>query len=259
MHVDHGFRVVACLEERVPFAGVNGWQAKEVRDFGEAHCVHAACSVAVDLGSGEFGIPHRNDDERNETTLAGAATPFFNHEVVIGLHAKQREFLVLCFSEGLPAETREGWEAQGRFGVVCVHVGKSCCLIPASLAHFFIGDRKHRALFGIEANSGDDATHWNLEVLVAPEVGELSTRAVVANDVERVVHAIELEVVDAQALEARTNVEVLLGEAAGPDIGRFDDVIIDRNDLRDDALCVGRSWIGSGDGHGSPRGRRYRG
>ena len=143
--------------------------------------------------------------------------------------------------------------------MVCVHVLKAGGLIPASLAHFFIRDRKHGSLFNVEANSGDDSTHRDLEVFVTPEVGELSAGAVVANDVERVVHAVELEVVDAQALEARTGFEVLLGKATRPDIGRFDDVIIDRNDLWDDALGVGRSGIGSGDGHGSPRGHGCRG
>ena len=86
-------------------------QAKTVREFREAHRVHAASSVAEDLIGSQLWVPQRNDDEGNETTIR-PCTPLFNLVVVVGLDAQQRQFFVFGFSEGLTTKARQGGETQ---------------------------------------------------------------------------------------------------------------------------------------------------
>ena len=86
----HGVPSVARGEERIPIAAVDARQTEVRRDLAERDRAHTTRGVALDLVGGERRIPQRHEAQRDQSTAAGPA-PLFDHPVVVGLDAEQRE------------------------------------------------------------------------------------------------------------------------------------------------------------------------
>ena len=134
VHAHDGARIRAGRPERLPVARVDRRQIDPRGAFAERNGAHAAGGVAIDLLDREVDVPQRDQTQRDEATV-GAAAPFVDHPVVVGLHAQQRELFVLGVLEELPAEAGVVGEAQRRLDVVHVHVGQPCLRLPATGAH----------------------------------------------------------------------------------------------------------------------------
>ena len=120
-------------------------QAERVRVLGEGDGVAALGRAAADLGGGQLGVPQRDHGERDEPALAVAGAPLVDHPVVVGLHAEERELLVVALEEGLAAEAGQRVrEADRRVDVVGVHVGQPLGLLPAPGADLVEGGRRRR-------------------------------------------------------------------------------------------------------------------
>ena len=78
------------------------------------------------------------------------------------------------------------------------------------------------------ADGGDDAAVGDDQVLVHPEVG---LDAALVDEVPCVGRAVELQVLDALALDPRADVAVLRRQPVVPHVGRLDDVVVDADDL----------------------------
>ena len=92
-------------------------------------------------------------------------------EVVPGLHAQERELLVLRLVEDLAAVARERGEEQRRQHVALVHVGDPRRGLVAALAHVVVGDGLGRELLAPLAGDRVEAGRDDLAVLVDPELG----------------------------------------------------------------------------------------
>ena len=216
-------------EEGVPVAVgvVHAGQAQEGRDLAEADGADAARRVAPHLGRGQLGVPERDEAERDEPAPRVPA-PLLDHPVVVGLHAEQPQLLVLGLGEGLAAEAGEGREAQRRLDVVGVHVVEPGLDLVGARAHVLVGDALHRHLVAGHADGGVDAQQRPLEVLVVPPVD----RYALGTGLDLQLPAPELDLGHGRPHDPRPDLGVLRGEAVLPDVGWLDDVVVDRDDLR---------------------------
>ena len=216
-------------EEGVPVVVgvVHAGQPEEGRDLAEADGAHAALGVAPHLGRGQLGVPQRDEGQRDQPA-ARVAAPLLDHPVVVGLHAEQPELLVLGLGEGLAAEAGEGREAQRRLDVVGVHVLEPGLHLVGARAHVLVGDALHGHFFAGNPDGGVDPEQRPLELLVVPPVHRDAASARL--DLERA--AAELDLGHGRPHNPRSHLEVLGGEAVLPHVGRFDHVVVDRDDHR---------------------------
>ncbi len=218
------------------------WMVGRPRWYGqlaEAHRPHAARRVASHLGGGQLGVPQRDEAERDQAAT-GVAAPLLDHPVVVGLHARQTELLVLALEERLAAEPREGREAHRRLDPAGVHVGEACLRVVAAGAHVVVGDRRERHLLSRVPDGRDHALVRVDEVLVHPAV-DLGRRVVV-------------EVLDVDSRCRRSRCRAMPrrtifgprsrnfgGQPRVPHVRRLDDVVVDADDLRDSRFVHGVS------------------
>ncbi len=220
-------------DERIPVAVgvVDRRQAEVPGQLGEADGPHAPRRVATDLVGRERGIPERDEAQRQESS-ARAGAPLLDHPVVVRPHAQEREVLVARLEERLPAEPREGREAQRGLDPVEVHVVEPRTGLVATRPHLVVDHRDDLHVFGCEAGARAETGVGPLEILVEPEVGEGSVVAARAHP-GHVVAAAERHLRDRRAHDARADLAVLRGQAAREHVGRFDDVVVGRDDARD--------------------------
>ena len=230
VHAHDGAGVLAGLEERIPVAAlvVHRRQPERVRVLGERDGEAAAVGVAAHLGGGQLGVPQRDHAERDEAALAVAGAPLVDHPVVVGLHAEEREVLVLALVERLAAEAGERVrEADRRLDVVGRHVEQPVLLDPAAGADLVEGDRGDVELLEVErrAQLGERVD----EVVVEPPVAQLAAldALLVGEDA-----ALEAEL-GGVALDPGRPVEVLLRQPVGPEGGRLHHVVVDGDDERE--------------------------
>ena len=234
-----GLGLLAGLEERLPVVVlvVDRRQAERERVLGERHCEAAVGRGPSHLGGGELDVPQRHHRERDEATLAVTAAPVFDHPVVVGLHAEERELLVVALEERLATEARQRvGEADRRVHVVGVHVDEPLRLDPAPGPDLVEGGGRDVELG--EAHRGRQLGERVDQVVVDPPVARLT-----AVDALLVGEHPALEVEDGRvALDARGAVLELGGDPLGPEVRRLDHVVVDR----DDAGCVhgGNSFVG---------------
>ena len=108
-------------------------QAERVRVLGEGHGEASPVGVAPHLGGGQLGAPEGTIPRGIRRPLPRARAPLVDHPVVVGLHAQEREVLVLALEERLAAEAGERvGEADGRLDVVGRHVLEPLRLDPAA-------------------------------------------------------------------------------------------------------------------------------
>ena len=113
---------VAGLDERQPVAVlvVDARQAEVRRQLGERDRPHAPRRVASDLVGRELRVPQRHDAQRDEAAAA-LPGPLVDHEVVVGLHARERELLVVHPEEHLAGEAHDVREAERPLDARLVH------------------------------------------------------------------------------------------------------------------------------------------
>ena len=176
--------------------------------------------------------------------------PLLDHPVVVGLHARQRELLVVGLVERLAAEARERRERQRAVDPVELEVLLALLGVPAAGPHVVVGGRRHRhgglvelrqVVVGRRRLRDRDELLLDVDdlVLVDPGVAPLAF-GVLGHLVLRAL--LQTERAPALALDARPLLPVLLGQPRLPDVRRLDDVVVDADDLRQlchrDSRCV---------------------
>ncbi len=198
-------------------------------DLAEADGAHPASGVAPHLGGRSLRVPERDEAQRQEAPTAVAA-PLLDHEVVVGVHAGCGQLSVLGLEEGLPAEAREGGEAQAGLDPVRLHVGDARRGFVAAGPHFVVGDGRHGHVVAVEADGGHVALVDVDEVLVDPAVG-LGTLGVEGLTVRTAADVLHLP--DAAALCLGAPVAETGRQPGVPQVGRLDQVVVDADDLRE--------------------------
>jgi len=227
VHVHDGLGLGAGGEEGVPVVVriVHGGQAQKRWDLAEADGADTALGVAADLGGGHVGIPE-GDERQGDEPSVGRRAPLLDHPVVVGPDAEQGELLVLGLVEGLSAEAGEGGEAERGLEVVGVHVLEPGLHLKGARSHVLVGDPFHGDLVARDPDGRVDAQERATEFLVVPPVGGRALGAgghgELAADVGDLAHRCPDD--------SGADVLVLRREAVHPDIGRLDDVVIDRDD-----------------------------
>ena len=239
MHAHDRAGLGARLEEGIPVTRVDARQPEMHRDLAERHRVHTTIGVAANLEGSRLHVPQRDQADRDEAT-ARVTTPFLDRPVVVGLDARQGQLLVRCLGEGLPAEPREGRIARGRFHPVDVHVRQPGFGVVAPRPHVVVGDRRHRHLVARVPDGGDHPLVRVDQVLVDPCV-DLDRRCVVEL-LPVGGGAGELDGADAAAFDLRSTIAVLRRQPRRPQMRRFDDVVVDADDLRDRRLVHHDLW-----------------
>ena len=163
VHVHDGAELLARREELVPVAGVDARVAEVHRVLRERDRVAALVGDAAHFGGHLVDVPHHRDRERDEAAGIRAA-PALDVPVVVGLHERGRERLVLLRGAGeqLAAELREGREAHRAEQAVRVHVLDAVVDVVATRPHVVERLRVHRVLLGRAARDR-----------VQPDVGQL--------------------------------------------------------------------------------------
>ena len=238
----HGGRFLAGGEQGLPVAVgvVDGRQPQVGGQLGERHRMGAAGGVAAHFGGGQVGVPQGDERQRDEPA-AGAGAPLVDHPVVVGLHAQQGQLLVVGLHEGLAAEAGEHGKAHGSLDMVEVHVVETGLLLPAAGTHLLVVDGPGVDLLLGVARRRAQPGEGSLEVLVEPEIH---------HPLHIAVHPYRLVVDDDQvfpdglAHHPGAHVQILAGQAVGPQRGRLHDVIVHRDDPRDlrhglSVLCGG--------------------
>ena len=133
VHADHGPRLLARDEERIPVAGVDAREAEVGWNLAEADRVHTTRRVAPDLGRRQIGVPEWDERKRDQPTAAVTA-PLLDHPVVVRVDAGRREVTVLRLEERLAAEARERGERERRLDPIDVHVVEAGLRVRSSRA-----------------------------------------------------------------------------------------------------------------------------
>src|SRR5438034_933352 len=128
------------------------------------------------------------------------------------------------------------------------HVVEARPRLPASRAHLIERDAVEADLFGRVSSGRDEALHRILLVLVEPPRHGLALGA----GCLAIPAAVEHGLTGRREHYARAHVLIAGREAARPDVGRFDDVVVEADDPRDLAhlgvspaivvRCRARSW-----------------
>ena len=195
--------VAARLPERVPVVGVEARPAELRRVLREGDRVGALARRCGAPRRRAPRVPDRRQRARDEAARMGAA-PLVDVPVVVGLHHRQRDVLVLGAGEQLAAELRERREAQRAEHAVGVHVLHPLVDVVAAGPHLVERRRLHAVLLRRPAGDRVERDVGDLLALVEPDVG-----AVVTGD------------------ELRRQVDVLGGQAALEEVRRLDHVVVD--------------------------------
>ena len=220
-------------------AGVDARQVQLGRELREAHGAHAARGVALDLLRRELDVPERHDAERDVDADRGVA-PLLDHPVVVGLHAGERQLLVVGLVERLAAEPRERRERQRPVDPVELEILLALLGVVAPGPHVVVGGRghchdrllelRHVVAGRRRLRDGDELLlHVDDLVLVDPGVAPL-TLGVLGHLVFGA--AREPELAPPLALHVRPLLPVLLGQPRLPDVRRLHHVVVDADDLR---------------------------
>ena len=193
----------------------------------ERHGERALVGATVDLSSYGHRVPKRDEGQWNETALGVAGTPLVDHPVVVCLHTQQSQFLVVTLEERLAAEARQHvGEADRDVDVVLVHGDQAVGLLPARRVDLIEGDGHNVQI--VEAGSSRELWERVDEVVVNPPVAHLA-----AFDALFVGEDAAFEVEDGGvALDPWATIAVFGGQAGRPEVGRFDYVVVDRDDAR---------------------------
>ena len=248
-----------CIATTVPVsahAAKNGSQYPEWmlgepqprRQLGERDRLHPACRVAPHLGGRELDVPQRDQAQRDQAAVAARA-PLVDLPVVVRLDAQPGELLVLRLEEDLPAEPRVVRERERRLDVVHGHVVEAGLRLPAPRAHLVEGDRRRsrsRRPGSRRRRSGaSPSTAGPRRTTTRP--GRPRCRAPRGS-----VPPSSTGVPGRRHHDVRADVAVLRGQALGPHVGRFDDVVVEAHDPGDVGhrgvspamvvRCSERSW-----------------
>ena len=156
VRADHLPMVLHRGPERVPCAVEQRRQPERRRVLGKAHGAGPERRGAFDLRDTQRHIPQRHDHHRY-LTPGRVGTPFAEHEIVVGLHARERERAVACLQEACAGEAGKGREAQLSLHTVEVHVGGAVLRRVAAGADRVVAQRVAAAL--VDRNTGDAHTH----------------------------------------------------------------------------------------------------
>src|SRR5581483_1604797 len=187
---------------RVPVVGVEARPAQLRGVLGEGHGVGALGRHPADLGGHDLGVPDGRDGARDEPARVGPA-PRVDVPVVVRLHHRQGDVLVLRAGEQLAAELRERREAQRPEHAVGVHVLDPLVDVVAAGPDLGEGRRLEAVLLLGTPGDGVQGHVADRLAVVQPGVG-----AVVAGD------------------ELRGHVGVLGGEAPLEHVRRLDRVVV---------------------------------
>ncbi len=230
MHAHRGAQLGAGLEERLPCAAVQRGQAELGGDLAERHGGDAAGRVAAQFSDGQVHVPQRDDLQRDQPPVA-LPGPLLDHPVVVGPDAGQPEVLVLGLGEGLPAEPGEGGEGQRTLDSVDVHVRQPLDRVVAAWAHLVVGDGRGRHLVTIEAHRGQVALVRDDQIAVDPAVrlGSVVVPVELVRRATAIAHPGQAATLDVGLVGV---VLELLRQPPIEQMRRFDDVVVDTDDLR---------------------------
>lgn len=178
-------------------------------DLREADPPSALGRGAVDLGDAQVDVPQRQYDQRHEPAGRKGAK-LIDDEVVVGLDAQQRQFLIFAEEEpgaGVAAERRE---ADLGMYTVGVHVLDPCRRVITPRGHILESDRIEVQIRLFPAGGRRDAIRDVGPALVEPHL---------------IARVRALGLLD----HPRSGFFELVGQPILPDIGVFDDVIVDRD------------------------------
>ena len=199
--------LLARAEQRIPVVGVHRRQPEVVHALGERDRLEAALGVAPHVGGRDLGIAQPHELQRDHA-LRVRAGPHLVVPVVPRAHAREPELGVVAARErdaGEPGDERR--EAEARPDAGDVHVGDAGVDVPAALAHLVEARRFHRPLVLRTADHRVEPDVREQLVLVGP----------------RLLAVVELD-------QARRAVDEVRGHAAVEQVGRFDEVVVDRDD-----------------------------
>ena len=168
----------------------------------EGHRMGALGRAAPYLGGQDLGVPDGRDRARDEAARVGAA-PLVDVPVVVGADHGQGHVLVLGAGEELPAELREGREAQRAEDAVGVHVVDPLVDVPATGPDLVERGGLHAVLFLRPTGHGVERDVAELGPLVEPRARPVGP-----------------------GHELRCQVDVLRREPALEHVGRLDQVVV---------------------------------
>ena len=188
-------------------------QAERRRVLREAERGRALRRAALHLLGRERRVPHRDQRQRDVAT-GRAAAPLVDHPVVVRLQADEPELAVARLHEQLAAEAGDRREAQRRQHAGPVHVFEPRHRVVAPGSHLAVRQR-----LGAE-----------LLLRLAHDRAQPRARVALAV-VDPVVEPVVVE------LHVRGTVAVLRRDAVDPHVGRFQHVVVDR-DQPVEVVCV---------------------
>src|ERR1019366_1154895 len=93
VHGDHGARLFASLEERVPVATPDTGEIQPGRELAEGDSRHTPRGIAPHLLGRRYDVPDGNEAQGDQASAAAGA-PFVHHEVVVGLDTQHGQVTV---------------------------------------------------------------------------------------------------------------------------------------------------------------------
>ncbi len=207
MHAQHRLGLFARRHQWIPVAAriLDRRQSEHRRVLRKRNGGRTSRGIPSDFRRGQGGVPKW--DKRQRDVPAGRPTaPFFDHPVVVRLHAKQGQLAVLGFVEDLPAKAGERGEAHRREHARSIHIFQPSDGVVASRSHLVVGDRLETELLaGLAGHSSEPGRDHSL-AFVDPGFAVLA-----ANQTRRSI------------LELRRHTVL-------PHMARLEHVVIDRND-----------------------------
>ena len=206
MLADHS-ELVGRSHHRLPVVVgvVNGGQPQRFRVLGEGKGRDAPGRHAFHLLGCQRRVPHRNEHQRDVAARRGAA-PLLDEPVVVVLQALEAELPVAGIHEQLPAESGDGRKAQRCKHAGAVHVLDARRGVVTPWSHLGVGQRfRAELLFGF----ADDRAQPGIRVPLTV--------------VDPHVHAVVV------GFHVRRAVPVLGSDAIDPEIRRFEDMVVDRD------------------------------
>ena len=223
-------------EERIPVARGVVQRRETVTDrvLGEAQRLRALRRAPLDLAGGEHRIPDLADDHRHEQAGRSRRAPLVEDEVVPRLDAHAREVLVGEAVEEHAAEPRQRRERDARQHALRQQVAGAFLRVVAARDHVGEACGFHVPLVAGLAGDGVETHGEDPLVLVHPVLA-----TVLLDHVGR-------------------GLAVLRRHPAGPDVGRFDDVIIHAEDREHGVPLVAGTQHAFGHPTGSAAVGRFR-
>ena len=211
----HRARVAARGEQRIPLAGVDARHPEPGRILRERHRVAALGGEPLHLGRGFVHVEERQDPARDEA-IGIRAAPLVDVPVVVGLDHHEVDVAVGPGVEHLAGEAGQVREVQARELAAGRHVAHALVHVVATGPH----------------------------VLVAHRIDVEHLRCLARDRVQAEVPAAQVAVVPLERAagflhDARRLIAVARRDVCGEHVGRFADVVVDRD--QDEIVGVHRA------------------